>query len=99
MSSSQCLAKTMTGHRCRNRVSNFGLCHVHYRISSEYINHKQVMKPNQHGGGFAGPGVDFLRQYGIPLLPSCLDILKCDWITDITYALPGFSSLLKLIRL
>lgn len=29
-------------------------------------------------------------------LPSCLDVLKCDWMTDITSAVPGLSLLIRL---
>lgn len=57
-----------------------GLCDQHYSI---YCKYKKKRDNLDQIGGF-------------PILPSCLDVIKCDWITNISYALPGLDTLVNL---
>jgi hypothetical protein len=89
----RCIAKTRGGTRCcRKPVKGHCLCFQH-KPSLDLLE-KRLM--NQHGGD---PLVDAYKSLFSVALPSCLDVISCDWITDVTYAIPGLSSLIKLMSL
>jgi hypothetical protein len=80
-----CLAQTRNYKQCKRQSIKGGhFCHQHHAILNNYITIKNITKTKQNGGGFG-------------LLPSCLDILQCDWVTDATYAVPGLNSILSFI--
>lgn len=37
------------------------------------------------------------QQGGFPLLPSCLDVIRCDWVTNLSYAVPGLNFISNLL--
>ena len=82
----QCIAKTHQNLRCKRKSAGDDLlCHQHSNLLKKFL--KKDKNIIQHGG-----------QLNFPLpLPSCFDILSCDWITDINYAIPGLSSLIQLM--
>ena len=85
----QCIAKTLSGNRCRRSpIHDSSFCQQHTKMIKKYMSLFQKMK-NQMGGNLLSPLMPFV-------LPSCIDVLKCDWITDINSAIPGLSSILKL---
>lgn len=85
----KCVINIYMNHRCIaktqkgtqcQRKHKSGLCEQHYDIYRKY---KKKQDKLEQTGGF-------------PLLPSCLDVIRCDWITNITYALPGLNALVSL---
>jgi len=96
----QCIAKTHSGHRCKKKpMSKHFLCSQHNKITASFFKNlncnSQINLSTQQNGG--DPLTDFYRSIFSVMIPSCLDILQCDWITDITYAIPGLSLVLKLM--
>lgn len=83
----QCIAKTHQNLRCKRKsTDNYLLCHQHLELLKNSL--KKTDKSIIQNGG----------QLNLPvLLPSCFDILTCDWITDINYAIPGLASLIQLM--
>ena len=102
----QCVAKTSNNTRCRRKpIDDHFLCGQHNRIYKEFLEESLKSKiirnydnsyvdlnDNLQIGGQLW-GFNILNF----LIPSCLDILSCDWITDITYAIPGLASLIQLM--
>lgn len=81
----RCIARTQLGDRCCRKSKQKFLCKQHYDImKKESLNCKNNTK-NQVGG--------------MVMLPACLDILQCNWWTDITSAVPGLSSVIGLLSL
>ena|SRR5581483_1492546 len=89
----QCIAKTLHNKRCKkNAINNNFLCRQHYKICQNFF--EKFTTESQIGGFSVG-----IQNYGkifSTLIPSCLDILQCDWITDITSAIPFLPLLIKL---
>jgi hypothetical protein len=90
----QCIAKTSKNRRCQRQCSrNQLLCHQHNTIFRKYISQRSTEKTNQHGG--------FLNPISIlsVMIPSCLDVVQCNWIVDATSAIPGLSTFIGLMKL
>ena len=102
----RCMAKTQKNTCCQKTPSKgHFLCKQHDHIYIIFLqrlktaniiddyahNYVTINKGYQTGGQLLG--LNILNV----LVPSCLDVLSCDWITDITYAIPGLSSLIQLV--
>jgi len=89
----QCIAKTANGYRCKKRpIDDHFLCHQHHKATIEFFKNARSVK--QQGGD---PVTDIYKSVFSVALPSCIDILQCDWITDVTSAIPGLTLLIKLM--
>lgn len=87
----QCLAKTQNSLRCSRKTQiDCYFCHQHQKIYNSFLK-----ESNRQSGG--NPLMTLQNKILSFMVPSCLDILQCDWITDITYVIPGLSSLTKLM--
>ncbi len=89
----QCIAKTQIGQRCRKKsLEGYFLCHLHHNATINFFNQVKLVEQN---GGYAIS--DIYKSAFNFALPSCLDILQCDWITDISNVIPGLPLLMNLM--
>ena len=102
----RCMAKTQKNTRCQKKtLKGHFFCKQHDHIYTIFLqrlktdniiddytqNYVHITDKQQIGGQLFGlNSLNFL-------VPSCLDVLSCDWITDITYAIPGLASLIQLV--
>lgn len=89
----QCVAKTQDNHRClRSHVDGHDLCFQHKKTYDIFM--QSIMVVHQQGGALsiASPSAAVMSI----ILPSCLDIIKCNWTTDFTYVIPGLSLLINM---
>ena len=89
----RCIAKTNCGYRCvRCPVEGHDLCFQHKKIYDDFV--QSLLQTDQVGGAVDLAQISTSAMNVV--LPSCLDIIKCDWATDFSYAIPGLSSLITL---
>ena len=94
----QCIAKTSHKTRCKRQIPLKSMSHA----MSQYLcnqHDKTVQQHLQKRRSRSQIGGNPINTVLSVMLPSCIDILSCDWITDATSAIPGLSSLISLMRL
>ena len=83
----QCIAKTLNGKQCKH-TGKYGIGKMvvcgHHKNLIKNTGYEKNKSKEQSGGS------------GIPLLPSCLDILSCNWTKNLSYVLPGLNYLLNI---
>ena len=89
----QCIAQTRHDGRCKRKTKeNKFFCFQHENKVKKISRGTQLSELKQivQSGGWLD----------IPMtvpLPSCYDVLNCDWTTDMNAAVPGLSSIIQLI--